>query len=94
MPVISTLGEAERFALGDSAMLTAYRQANKQTFMRVMAESGQTLVLGGIRQGSQMSDTSLARTTTSRNNATEVVILLRATVVPAPDYDPLAGESV
>lgn len=94
MPVISTLGEAERFVLGESAMLTAYRQFNKQTFMRVMAESGQTLVLGGIRQGSQSADTSLARATSNRNNATEVVILLRATVVPAPDYDPLAGESV
>lgn len=94
MPVISTLGEAEQFALGESAVLTAYRQSNKQTFMRVMAESGQTLVLGGIRQGTQSADTEFARSTRKRGSATEVVILLRATVVPAPDYDPLTGESL
>jgi hypothetical protein len=94
MPVISTLGEAEQFALGESAMLKAYRQSNKQTFMRVMAESGQTLVLGGIRQGAQSADTELGTSARRRGNATEVVILLRATVVPAPDYDPLAGESL
>lgn len=94
MPVISTLGEAEQFDLGEGAKLKAYRQSNKQTFMRVMAESGQTLVLGGIRQAAQAADTSLARSTGSRGNATEVVILLRTTVVPAPDYDPLAGESL
>lgn len=93
LPVLSTVGEKREFKLGEN-MLAAYVQNNKQSFMRVMAESGKTIILGGIRIGSEKADTSLGQTTTSAKSAKEVVILLRANAVIPRSYDPVVSESL
>lgn len=99
VPVLSSVLNFEKFELGtDGASLTAPKQTNKQSFMKVVAESGKTLILGGIRYSvDQKSDTpaplflgSKART----KSAKEIVILMRATVLPAKEFDPLIGESI
>jgi MSHA biogenesis protein MshL len=94
IPVLSTVGTFDKFQLGTGTVLTVPRQSNKQTYMRVLAESGKTLVIGGIRSGTDTKDTSLAVSTGAKSTTKEVVILLRATVVPAPDYDPVVAESI
>ena len=95
MPVLSTVGEREDFELGTGgSRLTGYNQSTKQSFMRIMAESGRTLVLGGLRVGTNESNTSLLTSARSRNQAREIVILMRANIIPAPAYNPLVGESI
>lgn len=94
IPVLSTVGAFDKFQLGVGTALTVPRQTNKQTYMRVLAESGKTLVIGGIRSGSDTKDTSVAVSTGNRSTTKEVVILLRATVVPAPEFDPVVAESI
>lgn len=94
IPVLSTVGAFEKFQLGTGSALTVPRQTNKQTYMRVLAESGKTLVIGGIRSGLDTKDTSVAVSTGNRSTTKEVVILLRASVVPAPEFDPVVAESI
>lgn len=94
IPVLSTVGAFEKFQLGVGSALTVPHQANKQSYMRVLAESGKTLVIGGIRSGLDTSDTTVGTTTGNRSSSKEVVILLRASVVPAPVYDPIIAESI
>lgn len=94
IPVLSTVGQFEKFQLGVGSSLTVPHQANKQSYMRVLAESGKTLVIGGIRSGLNSADTTVGATTGSRSISKEVVILLRASVVPAPVYDPIIAESI
>jgi len=91
VPVLSSVNRFETFLGG---MVTAPVQANKQTYMRVLAESGKTLILGGIRYNKETKDTKvpsgLARAAVSK----EVVILLRANVIEAPAFDPVVSESL
>jgi len=94
IPVLSTVGAFEKFQLGAGSELTVPHQANKQSYMRVLAESGKTLVIGGLRSGLDSSDTSVGTSTGNRSVSKEVVILLRANVVPAPAYDPIVAESI
>jgi type II secretory pathway component GspD/PulD (secretin) len=91
IPVLSSVGELKSFLNG---ALTAPAQSNKQTFMRVLAESNKTLILGGIRYRSDTRHTSLAVSTGSKTGSKEIVILLRANVVAAPDFDPIVSESL
>jgi MSHA biogenesis protein MshL len=100
LPVLSTVTGFETFDLGTSGKLTSPKQSTKQTFMKVMAESGKTLILGGIRYTVNNKNTSagpvpvLIQGRESSGIAKEVVILLRATVLPAPPYNPIVSESV
>lgn len=91
IPVLSTVGGFSTFLNGQ---LTAPKQSNKQTYMRVLAESGKTLILGGIRYSLENKETSLAESTSKRSTTKEVVILLRTNVVPAPDFQPIISESL
>lgn len=93
LPVLSSIGNRNDFDLG-SSKLTAYVQNNKQSFMRVMAESGKTIILGGIRTGSEKAETSLGAATSSSKTAKEVVILLRANAIVPRSYDPVVAESL
>lgn len=91
IPVLSSVNGFESF-LNDT--LKAPKQGNKQTYMRVLAETGKTLILGGIRYNKETRDTSVASSTASTSSAKEVVILLRANVIPAPAFDPIVSESL
>lgn len=98
VPVLSSVLSFETFSLGDSGELTAPRQANKQSFMTVVAESGKTLILGGIRYTVDQRTETPAPILLGNHGRTklvkEIVILMRATVLPASPYDPLIGESI
>lgn len=99
VPVLSSVLEFKQFSLGDGGgMIIAPQQTNKQSFMKVIAESGKTLILGGIRYSvDQKSETPMLSFLGSRSrtkSAKEIVILMRATVLPAQEYDPLIGESI
>ncbi len=94
IPVLSTVGAMQTFNLGSGSTLQVPLQTNKQTYMRVLAESGKTLVIGGIRTGSDDKETSVASSTGVQSSSKELVILLRAAVVPAPEFDPVVAESI
>jgi MSHA biogenesis protein MshL len=99
VPVLSSVLSLETLNLGNGqGTLTAPRSANKQSYMRVMAESGKTLILGGIRystdQKSQTPAPFILGSNTRTKSAKEIVILMRATVLMAQDFDPLIGESL
>lgn len=91
IPVLSTVNGFDTF-LEDR--IKAPRQGNKQTYMRVLAESGKTLILGGIRYSKDTKDTSYPNNTKNSSTAKEVVILLRANVIAAPAFDPIVNESI
>jgi len=91
MPVLSNVNGMESFLNGS---ITAPRQANKQTYMRVLAESGKTLILGGIRYSKDIKDTALLNWTRSDTSAKEVVILLKTNVIPAPKLESIVQESL
>ncbi|MNR71658.1 Type II secretion system protein D precursor [compost metagenome] len=91
LPVLSSVGEFSQFLNGQ---LTAPTQANKQTYMRVLAENGKTLILGGIRYNKDIKGTSYGASTSARASSKEVVILLRANVVPPSDNDIIMSESL
>lgn len=91
IPVLSSVNGFESF-LNDT--LKAPRQGNKQTYMRVLAESGKTLILGGIRYNKDTKDTSYPNQTKAASQSKEIVILLRTNVVPAPVFDPIISETV
>jgi MSHA biogenesis protein MshL len=100
LPVLSSVQGFETFDLGESGKLTSPKQSTKQSFMKVMAQSGKTLILGGIRYSVDTKNTSAGPVPViisgrdSQGTAKEVVILLRATVLPAPEYNPIVSESV
>lgn len=89
VPVLSSVTGFEKFLDGQ---MTAPLQTNKQTFMQVLAENGKTLVLGGIRYTSENKTTSVAQSTGKTTATKEIVILLRANVIPAPAFDPIVSE--
>jgi MSHA biogenesis protein MshL len=97
VPVLSSVLSFQTFQLGSGGTLTAPQQATKQSFMKVMAESGKTLILGGIRYSTDSKTDSpapiLLGNLARSKSAQEIVILMRATVLPAADFDPLVGES-
>jgi len=91
IPVLSSVNGFETFL---NNTLKAPRQGNKQTYMRVIAESGKTLILGGIRYSKNTKDTAYPNSTRSSSTAKEVVILLRTNVIAAPDFDPIVSETI
>lgn len=91
VPVLSSVGQFSSFLNGT---LQAPTQTNKESYMRVLAESGKTLILGGIRYSSDNRSTSVGANTGSAATSKEVVILLKARVIPPPSFDPLIGESL
>lgn len=91
IPVLSTVNGFDSFM---NNTLTAPRQGNKQTYMRVLAETGKTLILGGIRYNKDSREINAPNSTSSTGSAKEVVILLRTNVIPAPAFDPVVSESL
>jgi len=100
IPVISSVGAMSTFSLGSSGSLTVPTQSSKQSFMKVMAEDGKTIILGGIRY---TAETSLDNASpipgipsgkNSTKGAKEVVILLRAHIIPSPEFDSVVAESL
>lgn len=91
IPVLSNVAGMESFLQGT---ITAPRQANKQTYMRVLAESGKTLILGGIRYNKDTKDTAMLNWTNANTSAKEIVILLKTNIIPAPKLESIVQESL
>ena len=91
IPVLSNVSGFSSFL---NNTLTAPVQGNKQTYMRVLAESGKTLILGGIRYNKTSKDTNVLSSLSSTAAATEVVILLRANIIPSPTFELVVSESL
>lgn len=107
VPVLSRVQEFQTFELGAGARVTAPVQRTHQSLMQVVAKSGSTLILGGIRSavGDEargglpgLVDLPVAGALLSRGlrraSNREVVVLLRATVIPASAPDVLFAEAL
>lgn len=107
VPVLNRVQEFQTFDIGAGTRVTAPVQRTNQSLMQVVAQSGNTLILGGIRSsvGDEtragvpgLVDVPVAGDALSRRNqrtvAREVVLLLRATVIPGGAYDALFSEAL
>jgi len=107
VPVLNRVQEFQTFDIGGGARVTAPVQRTNQSLMQVVAQSGSTLILGGIRSsvGDEtrggvpgLMDVPVLGDVINRRNqrtvAREVVLLLRATVIPGGAYDALFSESL
>lgn len=94
IPVLSTVERLDEFKLGADSVLTGARQSNRQSFNKVTMETGKTLIIGGLRYSVDSKSNTILRSVNNASTTKELVILLRANVVPAPDYEPLIDESI
>lgn len=107
VPVLNRVQEFQTFEIGGGSRVTAPVQRTNQSLMQVVAQSGNTLILGGIRSsvGDEtragipgVMDVPVVGDVLNRRNqrtvAREVVLLLRATVIPGGTYDALFSESL
>jgi type II secretory pathway component GspD/PulD (secretin) len=102
VPVLARVGEEKRFSLGPNSALTGFEQIAQQSLMQALMQSGQTVILGGLRSSSEQ-DTSrgipglvkVAPNNISNNNShREVVLILTATILPSLKTDTLFSESL
>jgi len=107
VPVLNRVQEFQTFEIGAGSRVTAPVQRTNQSLMQVVAQSGNTLILGGIRS-SVGDDTrggipgvmdvpvvgDVLNRRSQRTVAREVVLLLRATVIPGGTYDALFSEAL
>ncbi|MFO0483597.1 MAG: type II secretion system protein GspD [bacterium] len=107
VPVLNRVQEFQSFEIGSGTRVTAPVQRTNQSLMQVVAQSGNTLILGGIRSsvGDEtrggvpgLIDIPVVGDALNRRNqrtvAREVVLLLRATVIPGGAYDALFSEAL
>ena len=107
VPVLNRVQEFQTFEIGAGTRVTAPVQRTNQSLMQVVAQSGNTLIFGGIRSsvGDEtrggvpgLINVPIAGDVLSRRNqrtvAREVVLLLRATVIPGGSYDALFSEAL
>lgn len=104
-PVLSSINKMSQFKVGDS-VITGPEQPVTQAFYNVLAEHGKTYIIGGA----QVSKSSLSREglpgiagteinrllggNNDNGSKKEFYILLHATIIPGPKYNPLIGESL
>lgn len=107
VPVLNRVQEFQTFEIGAGSRVTAPVQRTNQSLMQVVAQSGSTLILGGIRSSvgddtrggiPGVIDIPVVGDVLNRRNqrtvAREVVLLLRATVIPGGAYDALFSEAL
>lgn len=106
VPVLSSVTGFETFVLGGGARLTAPRQPVRQAHLQVVAEAGKTVIIGGTRSARSSADrsgvpgagvsplTALLSGYDGLSSTKELVMLLRATIIPAPEYEPRVAESI
>ena len=102
VPVLARVGEEKRFALGPNSALTGFEQIAQQSLMQALLQSGQTVILGGLRSSSEQDNSrgipglvKVAPNNISNNNThREVVLILTATILPSLKTDTLFSESL
>ncbi len=98
-PVVSNVSNMQSFSVSGST-LTAPETVEKRVLMQTVVHNGETVILGGIRTGtnnSTLTTLPLVRVPlgdNADNSAAEVVILLQSTVVPPRRIDTLVAESL
>lgn len=90
MPVLTRVEGFEEMDAGD-AVLRVPVQSSSSTTLRVTAETGRTLIIGGIRTNSGGRSQGLGRLGND-DKATELIIMVRARVMPVEVADPVVAE--
>jgi MSHA biogenesis protein MshL len=106
VPVLSNIPGFSDFKVGDN-QIHAPNQQVRQSYMKVLAKNGQTIIIGGLRYSAKTHTTkgapgmmdmplvgSLTSTTTKDETEKEMIVLMSTNIIPAPRYDPLIGESI
>lgn len=112
LPSLSNVGSFSKFAFGNDDSSSGIRLEVPETFQKqiyidVNAQSGQTIILGGTRTSNQsraknglpgVTNTSFFSKifggTSNSDSQTELVILVTPTVIPAPQYNPFVSDSI
>lgn len=109
LSIIPVLSQVNRFvsATVDGTKLNGPVQDLKLTYMHTTVPDGKTLIIGGADQADGTNDDSetpglgkipvlgyLFKGINDQGSKSQLVILLRATIHHAPDYNPLIGESL
>jgi MSHA biogenesis protein MshL len=98
LPSLSKVNGFSQFNV-NGTILSAPDQSSRNAYMQVLAEAGKTLIIGGMKSAQDNSASSrglgvLPVGQKDQGNATELVILLRTRIIPAPVIDPLVSESI
>lgn len=98
LPSLSKVTGFSEFDIGGTR-LTAPDQSSRNAYMQVTAEDGKTVIIGGMKTTrDDISKTgALGVVPTSRGEtgeSSELVILLKTRIVPAPVIDTLIAESI
>lgn len=90
MPVLTRVEGFEELNAGDS-ILRVPVQSSSSTTLRVTAEAGRTMIIGGIRSTTGGGNAALGYLGNNAK-ATELVIMVRAKVMPVNVADPIVAE--
>lgn len=106
VPALSEINRFDTFTV-NGTQLQGPVQDLRQTYIQSLVPSGKTLIIGGSRQMSsthQASETpglgqipffgKLFQGIANQGKVEQLVILVHATIIPAPHYDPLVGSSL
>ncbi len=106
VPALSEINRFDTFTV-DGTQLQGPVQDLRQTYIQTLVPSGKTLIIGGSRQLSSTHQDSatpglgavpflgkLFQGIANQGKVEQLVILVRATIIPAPHYDPLVGSSL
>lgn len=90
MPVLTRVEGFQEMTTG-TAKLRVPIQSSSSTTLRVTAETGRTLIIGGIRTNSGSANRGLGIWGDS-SSASELVVMLRARVMPVEIVEPVVAE--
>ena len=106
VPALSEINRFDTFTV-NGTQLQGPVQNLRQTYIQTLVPSGKTLIIGGSRQLSSTHQESatpglggipffgkLFQGIANQGKVEQLVILVRATIIPAPHYDPLVGSSL
>lgn len=98
LPSLSKVNGFSQFNV-NGTVLSAPDQSSRNAYMQVLAEAGKTIIIGGMKSTQDNAASSrgmgvLPVGQKDQGNATELVILLRTRIIPAPVIDPLISESI
>ena len=106
VPALSEINRFDTFTV-DGTQLQGPVQDLRQTYIQSLVPSGKTLIIGGSRQLSSTHQDSatpglgqipfvgkLFQGIANQGKVEQLVILVHATILPAPHYDPLIGSSL
>lgn len=91
MPVLTRVDGFTDLSAGNGNTLHVPNQSSNSTTLPVLAETGRTLIVGGVRTSAGNLNAGLTSLGNSGNNS-ELVFMIRTKVLPAELSDPLVSE--